>query len=120
MPRGLGRAEFVSGKNKSAARRLDGHISLGDSRMRLRFELATRAAGAALLLLCASVPALAQGTGRVTGTVTETSGTPLQGVTVTVVGTHRMGVPDPAGRYTIANVAAGTQRLRATRLGFLP
>lgn len=71
-----------------------------------------------LLLLLASSAALAQGGGRITGRVTSTEGgRSLQGVTVVVEGVNRAAISDSAGRYAIADVAAGVHRVTARRLG---
>ena len=76
-------------------------------------------AGLAVLLTIST--AAAQGTGRITGTVTDSaSGRPIQATTVTVIGTRLGAVTDAAGRYTIAAVPAGTPRLEARHLGYRP
>jgi len=76
------------------------------------------------MLLCllglALLPAAAygQGGGRITGTVT--TGTPAQpvvGAAVTVVGTELRAVTGANGQFTLTNVPAGTQRVRATLIG---
>ena len=66
--------------------------------------------------------ATAQGqTGRITGTITgvETN-QPIQGVRVTLLGTQLTVTTNPQGRYTIAGVAAGTHRVRASAIGYTP
>ena len=71
-----------------------------------------------LLLLAASSAANAQGGGRITGRVTSTEGgRSLQGVRVVVEGANRAAITDSAGRYAIADVAAGVHRVTARRLG---
>ena len=71
-----------------------------------------------LLLLVASSAAFAQGGGRITGRVTSTEGgRSLPGVTVVVEGVNRAAITDTAGRYAIADVAAGVHRVTARRLG---
>lgn len=60
---------------------------------------------------------LAQGTGRITGTVTAVDGRPLAGAQVTVVGTQQRATTGPDGRYTIAGVAPGARRLQANLVG---
>ncbi|HEV2734917.1 MAG TPA: carboxypeptidase-like regulatory domain-containing protein, partial [Longimicrobiaceae bacterium] len=71
----------------------------------------------ALTLLPAA--AHAQSGGRITGTVTEgTAARPLAGVTVTVTGTQATAVTAADGRYTLANVPAGTARVRAAVIGY--
>jgi TonB-linked SusC/RagA family outer membrane protein len=64
-------------------------------------------------------PGAAQGGGRIAGTVTESgAGRPLANVTVTVSGTERRGVTGADGRYTIADVPAGSHTVSATGMGF--
>ncbi|HEX6037130.1 TonB-dependent receptor plug domain-containing protein, partial [Longimicrobium sp.] len=73
---------------------------------------------AALTLAFAPAAALAQG-GTIRGVVTEQgSGQPLQGVSVSVVGTNQTVVTNQEGRYAINNVAAGQRTVRAARIGF--
>jgi len=81
----------------------------------------------ALLLLAVAItaaasPAHAQGvTGTITGTVIDPTGAPTPGVTVTVTaGATEAGraVTDAAGRYTIANLPAGSYRVELQLLGF--
>ncbi len=68
-----------------------------------------------------SVPALAQGTGRITGTVTDSiSGRPVGNVQVSVVGTRRGAATDETGRYAINLVPAGTYSVETRRLGYRP
>jgi TonB-linked SusC/RagA family outer membrane protein len=71
----------------------------------------------ALLVGLGATPLAAQGTGRVTGTVTGADGAPLADVQVAVVGTTLGARTGPDGRFTIAAVPAGTHQLRATRIG---
>ena len=70
-----------------------------------------------LLLALVATGASAQGTGRVTGVVTDAAGTPLSGVSVSVAGTALGAVTGPDGRFTIAGVPAGAQTVRASRIG---
>lgn len=71
------------------------------------------------LALASPLVASAQSGGVVTGRVTDrTSGAPIQGAQVIIVGTQRGTRTDEAGQYRIANVPQGTQRIRALRLGF--
>jgi TonB-linked SusC/RagA family outer membrane protein len=81
--------------------------------------------GAAPLLPAITDPLQAQtpaprGTGRVTGTVTETGGQPLGNVQVQLVGTQLGALTGPDGRFTITGVPAGTFTLRAQRIGYAP
>jgi TonB-linked SusC/RagA family outer membrane protein len=61
---------------------------------------------------------VAQSTGTVSGTVTSTTGQPAPSVQVTVVGTRLGTITNAEGRYVIGNVPAGTQTVRAQRIGF--
>src|SRR5439155_3579803 len=73
------------------------------------------------LLVLAATPRLLEAQGAISGTVTDVyTAAPLAGVTLRVVGTTRGSATDSAGRYAVANVAPGTYRLRARRLGFSP
>ena len=77
---------------------------------------------AALLALAtlSAVPAAAQATGRITGTVTDSAtGRTLSDVQVYVTGTRTGASTDAAGRFTIV-VEAGTVSLDARRIGFQP
>ena len=48
------------------------------------------------------------------------SNLPLQGVRVTLLGTQTHRHEQPAGRYTIANLAPGTYRIRTSAIGYTP
>ena len=62
--------------------------------------------------------AMAQ-TGTVTGTVTDRStGQPLNGVQVSVVGTNRGGLSDGRGRFLIPAVPAGEHQVQAVFIGY--
>ncbi len=74
-----------------------------------------------LLLAVATFSALsaAAQTGRVVGVVTDaTTGTPVPGANVFVVGTTLGAATDPDGRYAIEDVPAGPQTLRVTFIGY--
>ena len=76
---------------------------------------------AALLVLAPSTPLAAQGTGRITGTVTDSSsGRPVSDVQVSVSGVRVGATTDAQGRYAIGGVPAGPRRLEARRIGFVP
>lgn len=65
-----------------------------------------------------TTPVMSQGT--ITGAVTVSStGTPLAGASVTVAGTRTGALTDLDGRYVIAGVAIGSQRIRATMAGYV-
>jgi TonB-dependent starch-binding outer membrane protein SusC len=89
-------------------------VEPGERRMKtLRTLLAV-----ALSLALAPAAAFAQG-GTIRGVVTEQgSGQPLQGVSVSVVGTNQTVVTNQEGRYAITNVTAGSRTVRAARIGF--
>jgi TonB-linked SusC/RagA family outer membrane protein len=72
-----------------------------------------------LAVLALAVPLVTQAQGTVTGRVTDrTTGAPIVDAQVIVVGTQRGARSDDAGQYRIANVPAGTSRVRALRLGY--
>jgi TonB-linked SusC/RagA family outer membrane protein len=84
---------------------------------RLAGALFRAAACLALLLGLGAVPLHAQGTGRVSGTVTGAAGEPVADATVVVVGTTLNARTGADGRYTLSGVPAGSRQLRASRLG---
>ena len=66
-------------------------------------------------------PATAQQTGRVEGTVVKASdGTPIQGVSVTVVGTSISTVTDTDGSFALPRVPSGEHVILVRWLGFQP
>jgi TonB-linked SusC/RagA family outer membrane protein len=80
---------------------------------------------AALVLAAASLalPAAAsaqQATGTVRGRVLDEAGAPAVAAQVTIVGTQLGTQADNAGNYVIRGVPAGTQTVRATRIGLTP
>jgi len=73
-----------------------------------------------LALAFLPVAALAQATGRISGTVTEgETPRPLAGATVSVVGTAARAVTNASGQFSIASVPAGPHTVRVTRLGYV-
>ena len=76
------------------------------------------------LALCAAaaaspVPASAQTTGEIRGTVTDASSQrPISGAGVSVVGSTRSTVTDARGTYTLRAVPAGNVRVRAAVIGY--
>ncbi len=78
----------------------------------------------AALLVAVSVPALAQPaqTGTISGTILDSTGAALPGVTVTITsqerGFSRSAVTDDTGRYVFPAVPIGLYRLTATLAGF--
>lgn len=74
----------------------------------------------ALSLFAASATAQAQGPGRVVGRVTTAEGNrPVIGAAVILVGSSLGAITDTAGRFTLANIPAGSRRLQARRIGFV-
>src|SRR3982751_3672555 len=72
-----------------------------------------------LAALAAASPLAAQGTGVIEGRVTAVgSSRALGDVQVSVMGTTLGARTDDAGRFRIANVPAGPQRVRAQRIGY--
>ena len=72
-------------------------------------------------LLLSHRPALAQGSGTLKGTVTQTeSGQALVGVVVSVNGTNIRGVTNTRGTYTIERVPTGAQTVTFRWLGYKP
>ena len=71
------------------------------------------------LLLTGPDAALAQG-GSVTGTVTDSSSTPLPAAQVTLVGAGLGATTNDAGRFQIRDVPAGTYGLEVRRIGHRP
>ena len=58
--------------------------------------------------------------GRVTGTVTSEAGQPIASAQVSIEGARLGTLSGPDGRFTIANVPAGTYSVRVQRIGFTP
>ena len=76
---------------------------------------------AACLMVLLSVPSVAfgQGTGVISGAVTDSSGAPIAGARVSVDGATPAAVgSSAAGRYTLAGIAPGTHIVRARLFGF--
>ena len=72
-------------------------------------------------LAFATTSAAQTGNGRVTGTITDrTAGAPISNVAITVVGTTLGARSGTDGKFTINEVPAGAQRLRAARIGYSP
>jgi Carboxypeptidase regulatory-like domain/TonB dependent receptor len=75
-----------------------------------------------LLFLLISVPAFSQGTARILGTVTDSSGAPIAGATVSVtdidIGATRTLATDSAGAYSAPALRPGVKKIRAEYKGF--
>jgi hypothetical protein len=89
----------------------------------VRCKQALQLLGCLLGVILLSVPAFSQGsTGRILGTVTDTSGGVVSGATVTVVdvdrGVTRTLTTDDAGAYNAPNLTPGTYTVRAEAKGF--
>src|SRR5437879_7979764 len=88
---------------------------------RVLTRLAVFPAIAAASLATAPIATAQTSTGRITGTVTDrVAGAPIANVTIAVTNTALAGRTGPDGRFTIADVPAGNQRLRAARIGYAP
>jgi TonB-linked SusC/RagA family outer membrane protein len=59
-------------------------------------------------------------TGRIAGIVTGPERNPIQGVRVTLIGTQLTVATNTQGRYTIAGIAPGSYRVRASAIGYAP
>ena len=71
-----------------------------------------------LLFLLAAIPAALEAqTGRIAGTITDASQSPLASATITIAATRQGAVSDAQGRYVIVNVAPGTYDVRVQRIG---
>lgn len=88
--------------------------------MRLTNKVCKILAVALLFAATAPRPMLAQATGAIHGTVTDsTTQQPIVGAQVQVIGTSRRAVTNESGSYTISGVS-GTVTVRAQRIGFAP
>jgi TonB-linked SusC/RagA family outer membrane protein len=77
------------------------------------------AIGAMSIALLATVSAVSQAQGTLTGTVTaESGGTPLQEARVILVGTSLVGSTGPDGKFRVVRVPAGTAEVRVIRVGY--
>ena len=76
---------------------------------------ATRVCAVAAMAVLMAAPVLAQGTGRVHGTVTLQEFDTVQGAVVLVVGTGRFALSDERGGFVIDGVPAGTYEVLAQR-----
>src|SRR5262249_46030109 len=75
-----------------------------------------------MVLLLAATNAWAQATAQINGTVSDTSGAVLPGVTVVAIqtdtGFRRESVSNPEGAYALLNLPIGPYRLEASLQGF--
>jgi TonB-linked SusC/RagA family outer membrane protein len=72
-------------------------------------------------ILLGAAQLTAQSTGTISGRVIDSaSRQPLSAVSLRLVGTQRGAVTRDDGTYTLPNVPAGAQRIRASRIGFGP
>jgi TonB-linked SusC/RagA family outer membrane protein len=89
--------------------------------MKRRLITVSLLSACALLLPSSRILAQDASTGRITGTITGTeSNQPIQGVRITLLGTQLTVTSNPQGRYTIAGIAPGSYRLRASAIGYTP
>jgi iron complex outermembrane receptor protein len=83
------------------------------------FKQLTRVATLVALVLLAFAPrAHAQGTGRISGSVTSEDGQAVSGAYVVILGTRHSAFTGRDGRFVIANVPAGTYTLRVSHLSY--
>jgi TonB-linked SusC/RagA family outer membrane protein len=89
--------------------------------MKRRLITVSLLSACALFLPASGARAQNATTGSITGTITgvETN-LPLQGVRVTLLGTQLTVTSNPQGRYTIAGIAPGSYRIRASAIGYTP
>ena len=73
-----------------------------------------------VLFLSAANPARAQIAATITGTVTDTLGTPVQEVNVFVASSMSGTITDRDGLYTLRGIPLGTLRLVVSRIGYEP
>lgn len=71
-----------------------------------------------LLAFVPALPASAQQTATLAGTVTDEAGAPLPGVNVFLAQTQRGTTTDAEGRYRLGNVPLGAHRIVASIIGF--
>src|SRR5690554_2259171 len=77
-----------------------------------------RIASLVALLLFAAMPAMAQ-EGSITGLVTDaTTGEPVPGVNIILLGLDMGTATDAQGQYTLTRVPAGTHTIQATYIGY--
>jgi hypothetical protein len=85
-------------------------------------RVAASVSGVVLLLVLSAVPAFAQATAQINGTVTDESGAVLPGATVVATqietGFRRETVSDEAGAYSLLNLPLGPYRLEVALSGF--
>ena len=90
--------------------------------MRNRWLSAVPAFALLVVLGLAGAPALAQTTGTIEGTVTDSNGSPLPGVSVEIRSTALLGtrsvVTDAAGRYKFPAIPPGVYTVSAALSGF--
>ncbi|HUQ46647.1 MAG TPA: TonB-dependent receptor [Gemmatimonadaceae bacterium] len=86
------------------------------TRSRSLFSTVLVAIGAMILVASAPSSASAQ-TGRISGTVTDSTRAALAGTQISVVGTRLSATSDGSGHYSIGGVPAGTYDVRVQRIG---
>ncbi|GAB4314267.1 MAG: hypothetical protein Kow0074_01160 [Candidatus Zixiibacteriota bacterium] len=88
--------------------------------MRKRVTLRSRMTVAGVIAVCVLTAAIVHAgtTGKISGRVTDkTTGEPIAGAIVTVVGTDLQARTDADGRYVILNVPVGSHTIEATLIG---
>ena len=67
-----------------------------------------------------AIPLRAQGTGRISGTATDSAGAPIYSAQVSFSGVEQPVFTDEGGAFFLSHVPVGTGTLTARRLGFAP
>jgi iron complex outermembrane receptor protein len=88
--------------------------------MPLTTRLGFATAIAVTVLTCALVRPAAAQTGKISGTVSDSTRSGLAGVDVRVDGTFLHGISDDRGHFEISGVPAGTYTVRALLMGYRP
>src|SRR5687767_2434543 len=71
-----------------------------------------------LLLIVLSLPALAQSSSGISGTVLDQRSNPVPGATIYVLNTGRAAITDNQGAFAIAGLPSGRYTIRITAVGF--
>ena len=74
----------------------------------------------AVALLLSPKEASSQQPGALTGTISDTSSTPIPGVRVLIIELGRRTVTDASGQYRLGSLPGGTYTISFSRLGLVP
>ena len=96
------------------------HSAVARGLLRKFFRARFFAAGLLLPACIAPAVAFAQGGFVIRGSVNDPAGGPLGYSVVSIVSTERQILTDDGGRFVFAKLDAGTYRIRARHLGFVP